>query len=218
MLTDKTTDLAVLMRQPQRYIWGRIEGIEHIGPYYIVVFQPRKMNSDELDVSQPLHYAPYFKGRCLNTHSLSLDGALIIAIAHHRANPQRPSESESAAFHAAKLLNVPPDDLKAREKESASLSRDLIDAFQRVGDSFGFEGQFLAHYGYSQIEERVKDVGALATLKARLEERAKEHREHASRCRATKDVHGHDALAKASLAEAYWLEKLAGVEREEEPT
>jgi hypothetical protein len=52
--------------------------------------------------------------------------------------------------YAAAIADTPPGEVR--------LYRDFINAFTRIGNALGLEGQFMSHFGFEQIEQRAKDA------------------------------------------------------------
>lgn len=99
-MNKETTDLD-LLRKGARYTWGIIKEIHDIGQYSIVEYKPRPIGSG---TPKEVGFGCYVDGKCLNTSSNTLEGALIICIAHGK--DVRPDYANSMAHAASKLLDV----------------------------------------------------------------------------------------------------------------
>lgn len=200
MLERKTTDLAVLRKKPHLYTWGTILRFHEIGSYVIIEHENSQHPKSNAPARAEKLFAAYLLGKDLGRSSTTLAGALLICIAQHYGPHGRRGDCDANARAAAKLLDVPSDDQPAQ-----LLISDYNAVFQRIGERMGFEGAFLSHYGYMQIEERVSND---VELRKQLIKHAKNFRQRAV------DMKGSEA-ASALWAEVHWLERLLGIEPEE---
>lgn len=70
---ERTTDLETIRKYPRRFTWGKVVQIHDIGPYAIV-------ESEDDKGEHGFHV--YVGGANTNRWELSLDAALLTAIAH----------------------------------------------------------------------------------------------------------------------------------------
>lgn len=88
-MLDKTTDLEAVRKDRYRFTWGYASEIYDVGPYTIVEAKE--------------HFHVYVDGKNTGVSALTLDGALILAIAHKHLEK---NEARYMAMAAAKVLGV----------------------------------------------------------------------------------------------------------------
>ena len=72
MTVDTTTDLDVVRRTPKLFMWGAVRKIHDIGPYCLVEY---------VDQDNETRFHIYVNGQTTSTSCLTMDEALIFAIA-----------------------------------------------------------------------------------------------------------------------------------------
>ena len=80
-MSNTTTDLEILRKEPQRFTWGKIDEIIDVGEYTIVKYASGTLKETFFSV--------YVNGKSTSTSTRSLDGALLYAIAHRANAPHR---------------------------------------------------------------------------------------------------------------------------------
>lgn len=106
-----STDLALIRANPRRFPWGRLLTIHHIaatstnGNVYDIVEYVDRATGEETRFSVYVNSAPLSQG------SKTLEGALLLAIAHGKLNLAKDgvAHARSMARACATLLNVPSD-------------------------------------------------------------------------------------------------------------
>jgi len=73
------------MRPSERFVWGRIVEEYEIGPYHIAKYQPYKPGTREPDESHQYHV--WVDGKDTSEGAWTLEGAMLIAIAHKSLGP-----------------------------------------------------------------------------------------------------------------------------------
>jgi hypothetical protein len=93
-----TTDLNLLRKTPNHFTWGHIRAIHDIGPYTIIEYTSAGSGIRQFHV--------YVDGKDTSTATLSLEGALVEAIAR-KSLADNPNTARYMAIGACKLLGIP---------------------------------------------------------------------------------------------------------------
>jgi len=77
------------MRDHERFVWGRIVEEYEIGPYHIARYQPYKDGGQPrtVDESRANEYHVWVDGEDTSNGAMTLEGAMLIAIAHKSLGP-----------------------------------------------------------------------------------------------------------------------------------
>jgi hypothetical protein len=95
---ERTTDLDVIRKHRARFTWGSVQEIHDIGPYTIVEYISR--NRDKEDETC---FHVYVDGKNTSSSTSTLEGAMILAIAHKHLEV---NEARYMAMAACKILGV----------------------------------------------------------------------------------------------------------------
>lgn len=70
------------MRPAERFTWGRIVAEYEIGPYYIVAYHPTLPSNKGKGVDETVtHHHLWIDGKDTHTGAVTLEGAMILAVA-----------------------------------------------------------------------------------------------------------------------------------------
>lgn len=115
MKKKKTTDLEAIKAAFERYgagshglrnfpyTWGEINDVLTIGRYTVLVYNARKMNSEE--VTDDVYFGVYVDGEDCPIHTKTLEGALLIGM-DVAVNGKTSAMNRNAAHFAAKVLGI----------------------------------------------------------------------------------------------------------------
>lgn len=83
------------MRPSERFVWGRIVEEYEVGPYHIAKYEPFKFNVSPrvIDDTKAPEYHVWVDGKDTSTGALTLESALLAAIAHKSLGPHAPGLS-----------------------------------------------------------------------------------------------------------------------------
>jgi len=81
-MIEKTLNLSVIRRQPERFSWGTIVAIHEMGPY-VIVASDDTFNRGSSVVTER-HYHCYVNGENIGRSAISLDEALVLCMAFNR--------------------------------------------------------------------------------------------------------------------------------------
>ena len=102
-MIEKTLNLSVIRKYPERFSWGTIVAIHEMGPY-VLVESDDTFNRGPSVVTER-HYHCYVNGTNIGRSAISLDEALILCVAFNRLGEGTISDFMAKA--ALKLLTNP---------------------------------------------------------------------------------------------------------------
>lgn len=103
-MTVKTTNLAIIRKDPDRFIWGALVCIHEIGRYTIVASDDMFNRGPNVVTERKYHC--YVDGDTIQRAASNIDEAMVICLAHGRLDGGQ--EADSMAKAALKLLTPTP--------------------------------------------------------------------------------------------------------------
>ncbi len=79
---EETTKLEVIRKTPSRFTWGKIVKIHDVGRYTIVESDEEKLRGKAMPKATERSFHCYVDGACLGRSAPTLEGALVLCMAH----------------------------------------------------------------------------------------------------------------------------------------